>query len=66
MAEEVTFEPSKKQLLGFKKLANSKPYRPDLVLKLKKYLDVMDKRRNMDWKETFPWLVKFNPDDYKE
>lgn len=65
IANEVIFEPCKKQITGFKKLANSKPYRPDLIYKLKGYLDVMDKRRNMDWKQTFPWLNQFNPEDYK-
>ena len=54
------------QLNGFKKLANSKPYRPDLIYKLKDYLDSNDIKRNTNWKEAFPWLVEFNPEDYKE
>ena len=66
MTKEVTFEPSKEQLLSFKKLTNFKPYNPKLIYKLKNYLDVIDKRRNMNWKETFPWLESFNPEDYKE
>ena len=66
MTKEVTFEPSKEQLLSFKKLTNFKPYNPKLIYKLKNYLDVIDKRRNMNWKETLPWLESFNPEDYKE
>ena len=66
MAKEVTFKPAKKQLLSFKKLTNFKPYNPKLIYKLKNYLDVIDKRRNMNWRQTFPWLDQFNPEDYKK
>ncbi len=66
ITNEIIFESSKKQIAGFKNLANSKPYKPELIYKLKNYLDVIDKRRNMNWKKTFPWLESFNPDDFKE
>jgi hypothetical protein len=57
---------AKSQLNGFKKLTNFKPYRPDLIYKLKDYLDSNDAKRNTNWKQTFPWLDQFNPEDYKE
>ena len=57
---------TKEQLTGFKILANSKPYKPDLIYKLKDYLDSNDAKRNTNWKQTFPWLESFNPEDYKE
>ena len=57
---------TKEQLNGFKKMANSKPYRSDLIYKLKNYLDSNDIKRNTNWRQTFPWLESFNPEDYKE
>ena len=66
MIKNVKYEWSKTKLEGFKKFANSRPYRPDLVYKLKNYLDIIDQRRGMNWRQTFPWLDKFNPDDYTE
>ena len=66
MTQEIKMDNFKNQLQGYKRFANSKPYRPDLIIILKKYLDQIDLRRNMNWKQTFPWLDKFNPEDYKE
>jgi pyruvate-formate lyase-activating enzyme len=31
---------------------------PDQLMKLKVMLDEMDRRRNLNWRVTFPWLVK--------
>jgi hypothetical protein len=28
------------------------------LLKLKTFLTEIDRRRNLDWQKTFPWLVK--------
>lgn len=62
--KEVKLDNFKQQLEGYKKLANSKPYDPGMVKKLKRHLDRIDERRNLNWREAFPWLDKFNPDDY--
>lgn len=40
----------------FKEIIES-PSQPDKIDELKKHLDVLDQRRNTDWKEIFPWLV---------
>ena len=62
-----TTEPHfKEQITGYKKVANAGEYRPDLIKDLKVYLDKIDKRRKLNWRETFPWLESFNPNDYKK
>jgi len=37
---------------------NSHPRNNQELLKLKTFLDEIDRRRNLDWKKTFPWLHK--------
>ena len=33
-----------------------KSYNPENIAKLKQYLSELDRRRNTNWKLTFPWL----------
>lgn len=39
------------------RIQNAQP-QPKEIAKLKVYLDELDRRRNTNWKQTFPWLVK--------
>jgi hypothetical protein len=43
-------------LEGILKTINTQQKNPDKILKLKKYLDLLDARRGTDWKQIFPWL----------
>ena len=38
-------------------IANSKK-NPAELIKLRTYLDELDRRRNQNWRTTFPWLVE--------
>jgi len=49
----------KEQIKGFQTMINEHPYQPALVDQLKLELDAIDKRRNLNWKLTFPWLQEF-------
>jgi organic radical activating enzyme len=53
------------KLRGFKKYLNNCPYQPELVTQLKEFLDIIDRRRGLNWRETFPWLAKFDENKYK-
>ena len=37
---------------------NQSPRQPEQLTKLRVVLDELDRRRNLNWRETFPWLVK--------
>lgn len=41
---------------GLQKAIDAKPYSPAMIARLKEFLDEMDRRRNTNWKEVFPWL----------
>jgi hypothetical protein len=45
---------------GYQRSINAGPYKPEMVKKLKYYLDTLDARRGTDWKSVFPWLVEYN------
>lgn len=64
IAAEMKDEQYKRQILGYKPYSDSLPYDPGMVKKLKRHLDRMDKLRGTNWKQTFPWLVEFDPDAY--
>ena len=49
----------KEQIKGFQKMINEHPHQPELIDQLKLELDAIDKRRNLNWKITFPWLQEF-------
>ncbi len=42
---------------GIWKTVNATPHSPDLIASLKGFLDEMDRRRQTNWRVTFPWLV---------
>ena len=42
---------------GYKQSINGGKHNPDLIDKLKIYLDTLDARRGTNWKSVFPWLV---------
>jgi len=48
---------SKKRWEGFALSVNNSTNDIKKINELKKYLSELDKRRNTDWKKTFPWLV---------
>lgn len=54
------------QILGYKDEFNSKPYEPEKIKELVTYLDTLDKRRNTNWKEVFPWLDAFIKQNFIE
>ena len=43
---------------GLWKVIEAKEYDPKLILKLKEFLNEMDRRRGTNWREIFPWLVE--------
>jgi organic radical activating enzyme len=47
----------KKRWEGFELRFNNSIKDLEKIKRLKKYLSELDKRRNTDWKKTFPWLV---------
>ena len=47
-----------KLMQGLQLEFNSHPRNNRELLKLKTFLDEIDRRRNLNWKQTFPWLVK--------
>ena len=44
-------------MYGIWKAVNATPHSPDLIRSLKLYLDEIDRRRGLDWRAVFPWLV---------
>lgn len=55
------------QMLSFKdSINNSIRYKPELINELKRYLDMIDARRGLNWRTVFPWLDKFNFDLYNK
>lgn len=65
MISVVKDEYSAKKLQGRKQTINASPYRPDLIIELKQYLDKLDSRRNTNWRAVFPWLDQFDVDKYQ-
>jgi hypothetical protein len=49
---------TKNIIRGYKQSINNGEHNPDLIGKLKIYLDTLDARRGTDWKLLFPWLVE--------
>jgi organic radical activating enzyme len=47
----------KKYMSGVKLQVASAKKNPQEILKLRTYLDELDRRRNQSWQETFPWLI---------
>jgi pyruvate-formate lyase-activating enzyme len=47
---------NKEYMTGLWKVIEARPHNPVLIEKLKEYLTEMDRRRNTNWKEVFPWL----------
>ena len=47
----------KKRWEGFELRFNNSIKDLEKIKRLKKYLSELDKRRNTDWKKTFPWLI---------
>jgi organic radical activating enzyme len=45
-------------MLGIQGQINSKSRDQDAINRLGVYLDEIDRRRGLDWRQTFPWLVK--------
>jgi hypothetical protein len=41
---------------GIWRKIQQQPVVPEKILLLKTYLNEIDRRRNLNWKETFPWL----------
>ena len=56
---------SKEWLSGYKTYLNRCQYKPELVAKLKDFLSIIDKRRNLDWRKTFKWLAEFDQDSIR-
>jgi pyruvate-formate lyase-activating enzyme len=48
----------KQYMMGVKAQINSSSRNVAELKKMKLYLDEIDRRRNLDWRTTFPWLVK--------
>lgn len=48
----------REHMRGIAKMLESSPRKPLELLKLRIFLDEMDKRRGQDWRAVFPWLVK--------
>lgn len=46
----------KEILIGYKNTINNNNFELEKIQNLKSYLDVLDKRRNTNWKKVFPWL----------
>jgi organic radical activating enzyme len=42
---------------GLWKVIDAKPHNPNFIGQLKGYLDEMDRRRDTNWHEVFPWLT---------
>ena len=59
MSEETLEQRNAKSYMNsiYKQLQNSQPNLTE-IQKLKIYLDENDRRKNTNWAETFPWLVK--------
>lgn len=49
---------AKDMMKGLQLEFNSQEKNLEQILNLKIFLDEMDRRRNLDWKQTFPWLAK--------
>ena len=49
---------TKNLIQGYKQSINNGKHNPDLIDKLKIYLDELDARRGTNWKPLFPWLVE--------
>ena len=47
-----------KYMEGIQAQVNSKPRNQAAINRLGVFLDEIDRRRNLDWRTTFPWLVK--------
>lgn len=50
-------ENAKKYLQGIATQSKHTGINKKLILKLKTFLDELDRRRKTDWRETFPWLI---------
>lgn len=48
----------KEYMLGVSKQISVAPKNTEELIKLRTYLDELDRRRNQNWQETFPWLIK--------
>lgn len=49
-------------MLGIQKQINSGVRRPEKILQLTTFLDEIDRRRGLNWRQTFPWLDKETTD----
>jgi hypothetical protein len=48
----------KNYMLGVSKQIAQAGRNTQEIIKLRTYLDEIDRRRGLDWRATFPWLVK--------
>ena len=49
---------SKEHMIGISKQIASLPKNQEKIDTLKIYLDEIDRRRNKNWREFFPWLIE--------
>ena len=49
---------AKKQMQGLANYVKNTPKEPSRIAVLIKYLNELDRRRNSDWRGTFPWLAE--------
>ena len=50
---------AKEHFEGLVNNVNAGRFNPKEVLKLLTYLNELDKRRKTNWRELFPWLIKY-------
>ena len=55
-------ENMKSWIHGFRKRVDATPYSYGKIKKLKNRLDHLDKRRQTNWRELWPWLDKYEDD----
>ena len=46
-------------MIGLVAIIQNSIYNKEETLKLITYLDELDRRRNTNWRELFPWLIKY-------
>jgi len=49
---------AKKYMMGIQMRFSNSKKNPSELIKLRTYLDELDRRRNQNWRTTFPWLVE--------
>jgi hypothetical protein len=50
---------AKKHMEGIMSTNDTAKFNQTETLKLLTFLDEMDRRRNTNWRELFPWLIKY-------